>query len=300
MCIRRSVIATILLIFLVFLTSSKCVCFKIFSSVIGETEYEIINEEYRIRGFYEIKYRDNELFEQNFNSSILNRTEEVFNECLMQRPDKIALQVCVCSSLHCVEFYCEPNQFLNKSECQNITGNESLVYNESPDTLFLSMEHKVFGKIKSIKKLHQKPISKENYEIPVVTLMHLNHTYYDLFQIEFNCQRKIDGNIISKQEKHSYVIHSISLISLFILIVFFTCLPETRANTIGKSWIMYTSISFTNYLMTICLFIYRDGTSDLNQMILVVRGVAIIYSFTEFAVYFWLNVISFDAFRVLK
>lgn len=281
--------------------NSICLSLKIFNSVFGEASYDVIRQEFDDQGSYKIKYHTNEVFPQNFNDSAVKNVQDIVNLCLKEEFSNAGrFQVCICTKFICVKFYCNPNQILNCFECKNVTIKQDKLPNllENPNMLFLKNEIQYFFKVKSTKKFESLQIMKSKImrgHYPVVSLIENKDDYFDLFEVEFEGRIEID-----KQEARFLVIHTISVISLLILIIFFECFPEAKSHTIGKCWVMYAYTSFVNYLVAIYMFIHDYYMPESVLLLILYILSNLTYSFTEYSVYFWLNIISFDAFRVFR
>lgn len=279
---------------------SNSLCTLIYNSVIGEVTPEEIFNEYYANGSYQVKYEDNGFFPRITDELTVNRTIESLDNCWKCLENvHFYGEVCLCKNFTRVQFYCEAYQILEKVECKNITKNfENLpeVF-QNPQILFLREKNRYYGYVKSTRKfdLQTKHFSNEMNELREVTLVETSEGFYELHEVEF-----CEDSFIESNETLFFMIHFTSLICLFVLICFFACIPETRANDIGKSWCMFIVISFINYFTVIYLKIHDKYEFESNLLDVLAVVFFIIYNFTEFSIYFWISIISYDAYRLLQ
>jgi hypothetical protein len=107
----------------------------------------------------------------------------------------------------------------------------------------------------------------------------------------------------------------VSIIFFLLLLIFYLTIEELRKTVHGKCWINFLTNSLINYSAAIFQLIFlrdvedvdstysfdRDGTDELKFLQNVFFNVSsTIIIFTEFSLYFWLNITFFEAFYILR
>jgi hypothetical protein len=189
-------------------------------------------------------------------------------------------------------------QVLKSYPNSNSTGLRIFIFNETQD---LKKHGKVFGKqaLTETKNKHFAVIS----ETPEDGLK--------LFEIQ-TCFEKIsdlksiDNYFMWGTEKTWLFIIMIpqltSVICFVILLSFYATIDELKNNVHGTCWIHFLGNSLANYLSAIYLLLYNIfevKTDHLVLFILVLVAMPVL-GFTEFSLYFWMNVTFFETFYVFR
>ncbi len=98
-----------------------------------------------------------------------------------------------------------------------------------------------------------------------------------------------------------------SIICFLILLIFYSTIGELKKTIYGKCWINFIINSMTNYLGTIVVLVlarsemyWEDSVSKDIIILLLAITIWIILIFTEFSLYFWLNITFFEAFYTIR
>jgi hypothetical protein len=97
-----------------------------------------------------------------------------------------------------------------------------------------------------------------------------------------------------------------SIICFLILLIFYLTIEELKKTIYGKCWINFIINSLINYLGTIVTLIlfhsekYIEDLVSEDIIVIILISTCIIIAFTEFSLYFWLNITFFEAFYTIK
>jgi hypothetical protein len=216
--------------------------------------------------------------------------------------------------------YCEPPKIIDENnECALEI--DSKAWKNTFKSL-LNSKYFIFAKFFYLEnedsKKHRKIFGKQrfskNNEIIFAAIGRTSEDSYDLFEME-TCYDKITKlmRIISSENifKMSVILpilspQLMSIICYLVLLTFYLAIEELRTTVYGKCWINFIINSLINYLATIVILpvtIFKIANDDPDpEIVLPISGqiISITLVFTEFSLYFWLNITFFEAFYIIR
>jgi hypothetical protein len=190
----------------------------------------------------------------------------------------------------------------------------------------LNSKYFVFAKFFYLKtedsKSHGKIFGKQrfskNNEIIFAAIGKTSEDYdlfenYDLFEVQ-TCYDKITElmRVISSENifKMSVILpilapQLMSIICYLYLLIIYLTIEELRTTVYGKCWINFIINSLINYLATIVVLpitIFKLAKDSDPEIVLPITGqvLSITLIFTEFSLYFWLNITFLEAFYTIR
>jgi hypothetical protein len=223
-------------------------------------------------------------------------------------------------------FYCEPPKILDENnECaleidpeqwQNVLKSSpkssfgigdffvKFIYMENEDS---KKRRKIFGK-RNYFKGHRSTFaaigktSEGKYELFELKTCH--DKVIELVHTDDNMKQPI--NVATMEFLFSFTPQLTSIICYLTLLIFYLTIEELKT-TYGKCWINFIINSLINYLGTIVALILSHLITCLKdhrefEVIIPIMGRSIIFIiiFTEFSLYFWLNITFFEAFYTIR
>jgi hypothetical protein len=142
---------------------------------------------------------------------------------------------------------------------------------------------------------------------------------YELFEME-TCYDKIK-DLVDNDDKMRYskifakmafqlpilTPQLLSIICYLILLVLYLTIEDLKKTIYGKCWINFIINSLINYLGTIVVmillhlrFLYEYDFESREIVEIIILSIGSIVLFTEFSLYFWLNITFFEAFYIIR
>jgi hypothetical protein len=93
-----------------------------------------------------------------------------------------------------------------------------------------------------------------------------------------------------------------SIICFLILLIFYLTIEDLKTTIYGKCWINFIVNSLINYLATIFVLALPQSPESREIMIITIMMLLTAFTiiFTEFSLYYWLNITFFEAFYIIR
>jgi hypothetical protein len=183
--------------------------------------------------------------------------------------------------------------------------------------IFVYLEHGDSKKNK--KKLGRRIYSR--YEQKIAAIGKTSENKYELFGMETCLEKifelshskgyaKLEDEIDSMEFLLSFTPQLMSIICYLILLTFYLTIGELKRTIYGKCWINFIINSLINYLGTIVVLVsfktfwkeifkrYQEILGEITEILLGLLTNTV--AFTEFSLYFWLNITFFEAFYTIR
>jgi hypothetical protein len=212
--------------------------------------------------------------------------------------------------------YCEPPKIIDENnECVDEIDSEqwqnvlkSSLKSNDDILIFVYLKHED-------SKKYKKKFGRQKF----AAIGKTSENKYELFGLETCLEKifelshskgyaKLEDEIDSMELSFTITPQLMSIICYLILLVFYLTIGELKRTIYGKCWINFIFNSLINYLGTIVVLVFMQLLTfwkedrEISGVIIKILLTLLtpIVAFTEFSLYFWLNITFFEAFYTIR